>query len=58
MKVELKPNSYLFPQPVLIIGSYDDNNVPDAMNAAWGGVSDFTEISMCLSKLIKLSKIF
>ena len=29
MKVELKPNSYLYPQPVLIIGSYDDNNVPD-----------------------------
>lgn len=22
-------------QPVLIIGSYDENNIPDAMNAAW-----------------------
>ena len=53
MKVELKPNSYLYPQPVLIIGSYDDNNIPDAMNAAWGGVSDFNEISMCISKTHK-----
>ena len=42
-----KPLSY--PQPVLIIASYDENGTPDAMNAAWGGISDDREISMCLS---------
>lgn len=39
----------LYPQPVLIIGSYDENDTPDAMNAAWGGISEETEISICLS---------
>ena len=39
-----KPLTY--PQPVLIIASYDENGVPDAMNAAWGGISESNEISM------------
>lgn len=39
----------LYPQPVFIIGSYDENGKPDAMNAAWGGISESNEISMCLS---------
>ena len=42
-----KPLTY--PQPVLIIASYDEAGVPDAMNAAWGGISEANEISMCLS---------
>ena len=32
-----KPLTY--PQPVLIRGSYDKDGNPDAMNAAWGGIS-------------------
>ena len=43
-----KPFSY--PQPVLIIAAYGENDVPSAMNAAWGGISDYKEISMDLSK--------
>ena len=39
----------LYPQPVFIIGSYDEKGVADAMNAAWGGISEANEISMCLS---------
>lgn len=39
----------LYPQPVFIIGSYDENGTPDAMNAAWGGISESNELSMCLS---------
>lgn len=39
----------LYPQPVFIIGSYDDNGIPNAMNAAWGGISESNEISLCLS---------
>lgn len=39
----------LFPQPVFIIGSYDENDTPNAMNAAWGGISESNEISICLS---------
>ena len=43
-----KPN--LFPMPVLIIGTYDENAVPNAMNAAWGMIRDFKEISISLSE--------
>lgn len=39
----------LYPMPVLIIGSYDENSNPNAMNAAWGGISEETEISICVS---------
>lgn len=39
----------LYPQPVFIIGTYDENGAPDAMNAAWGGISEADEISLCLS---------
>ena len=38
----------LYPQPVFIIAAYDENGVPNAMNAAWGGISEADEISMCI----------
>lgn len=41
---------FTYPQPVLIIAAYGENDVPSAMNAAWGGISDYKEISMDLSK--------
>ncbi len=46
----------LYPMPVLIVGSYDENGVPDAMNAAWGGISEENEISICLSPSHKTVK--
>ena len=49
-----KPFSY--PQPVLIIAAYGENDVPSAMNAAWGGISDYKEISMDRSKGHKTGK--
>lgn len=43
-----KPFSY--PQAVYIIGTYDEDGNADAMNAAWGGISDYEEIVLCLSE--------
>lgn len=40
----------LYPQPVFIIATYDENGTPDAMNAAWGGISEANEISICISE--------
>ena len=40
----------MFPQPVLIVATYDENGVPDAMNAAWGITTDFNEISISMSE--------
>ncbi len=49
MKKDFGAKPWIFPQPVLIIGTYDENGVPDAMNAAWGGVGDDTQVFLCLS---------
>ncbi|MGI5990640.1 MAG: flavin reductase family protein [Lachnospiraceae bacterium] len=51
------------PEGVFIIGSYDANGVPNAMNAAWGQQSDFGEITLFLSQHkttenIKITKAF
>lgn len=42
-----KPMCY--PMPVYIIGTYNADGVPNAMNAAWGGISEEQEISICIS---------
>ena len=42
-----KPMCY--PMPVYIIGTYGADGTPNAMNAAWGGISEETEISICIS---------
>jgi len=49
MRKNLGAKPYTYPQPVFIIASYDEDGTPDAMNAAWGGISENTELSMCLS---------
>ena len=49
MRKNLGVNSYMYPMPVLIIAAYDRDGRPDAMNAAWGGISGADRISMCLS---------
>ncbi|MDD1769746.1 MAG: flavin reductase family protein [Methanomassiliicoccales archaeon] len=39
MKKSLGAKTLLFPTPVLVIGTYDKNGRPNAMTAAWGGIS-------------------
>lgn len=39
----------LYPQPVFIIGTYGEDGTPNAMNAAWGGISEENEITICIS---------
>lgn len=42
------PKAWLLPQPVLIIGTYDKNGTPNAMNAAWAGQWDNHEIMISM----------
>lgn len=42
--------AWLLPQPVLIIGTYDNDGKPNAMNAAWGGQWDAHEIMISMGK--------
>lgn len=43
-----KPYSY--PQAVFMVATYGADGTVDVMNAAWGGISDTTELTLCLSK--------
>ena len=43
-----KSTAWLLPQPVLIVGTYDKDGKPNAMNAAWGGQWDMHEIIISL----------
>lgn len=43
-RIDLGAKPLIFPMPVLIIGTYDKDGVPNAMNAAWGMISDMNEI--------------
>ena len=49
MRKEFNPNPWFYPLPVLIIGTYDENGAPDALNAAWGGLYDRDKVVLCLS---------
>lgn len=49
MRKDFGPQTWLYPMPVLIIGTYDENGNANAMNAAWGGVYDYNQVMICLS---------
>ena len=43
---------WMLPQPVLIIGTYNQDGTPNAMNAAWAGQWDATEIMISMGSHI------
>ena len=49
MRKNFGTKSWFYPLPVLVIGTYDENGNPDAMNAAWGGLYDADKVVLCLS---------
>ena len=49
MRKNFGAKPYTYPQPVFIVAAYGPDGTPDAMNAAWGGISDTTELTLCLS---------
>ena len=50
MKLDFGTKPLIYPQPVLIISSYNQDGTANAMNAAWGSVCDYTKISIVLDK--------
>ena len=48
MKTNLGNKNWLFPMPVLMIGTYGEDGTPDVMNAAWGGITLEDEITICI----------
>ncbi len=49
MRKNFGAKTWLYPMPVLIIGSYDGEGRANAMTAAWGGIYDTDQIIICLS---------
>lgn len=45
-KKDFGAKPYIYPMPVLIVTTYDENGVANAMNAAWGGISGEDEITL------------
>lgn len=49
MRKDLGAKTWLYPMPVLIVGTYSEDGTPNAMNAAWGGIYDTDQVMICLS---------
>ena len=49
MRKNFGAKPYLYPQPVMLKSTYDENGKPNAMNAAWGGIFGREEIIIDLS---------
>ena len=56
MRKNFGSQHWLFPQPVLMIATYNEDGTPDIMNAAWGGISDSDEISISISNTHKTAE--
>ena len=56
MRKNFGAKPYTYPQPVFILAAYGEDGTPCAMNAAWGGISDDSELSMCISAGHKTTK--
>lgn len=56
MKKDFGAKPYIYPMPVLIIATYNDDETANAMNAAWGGVCDYKKISIIIDKSHKTTE--
>ena len=48
MRKNFGSQTWLYPMPVLIIATYNEDGTPNAMNAAWGGIHDNDQIAVCI----------
>ena len=56
MKKNLKVTPGIFPMPVLMIGTYNEDGSVDVMNAAWGMAQSMNELKLCLTESHKTVK--
>ena len=48
MRKDFGVRAWTYPQPVFILATYNQDGTPNAMNAAWGGVSGADELTICV----------
>ena len=56
MRKKYGAKTWLYLEPVLILATYNEDGSANAMNAAWGGISNTNEISICLDRNHKTTK--
>ena len=56
MRKNFGPKPHCYPMPVYIIATYNADGTPNAMNAAWGGISEEKEISICIDSAHKTAE--
>lgn len=49
MRKNFGQKTWMYPMPVLMIGTYDENRKANLMNAAWGGIYDYNHVVLSLS---------
>lgn len=49
MRKDFGAKPLLYPQPVMIIGTYGEDGTPNAMNAAWGGICGANKVLIDLA---------
>lgn len=47
-RVNFGTKPWMYPMPVLIVGTYDEEGTPNAMNAAWGCITDVNEVTISM----------
>lgn len=53
MKKNFGNKNWMFPMPVLMIGTYNEDGTSNVMNAAWGGITLENEITICIDNTHK-----
>ena len=56
MKKDLGPMNAVYPMPVLMVATYDENGKVDVMTAAWGMICDYEKIALFLEAEHKTTK--
>lgn len=56
MRKNFGVKTWLYPMPVLMIATYNEDGSPNAMNAAWGGIYDDDEIMICIDHCHKTAE--
>lgn len=56
MRKNFGAKTFCYPMPVFIIATYNADGTPNAMNAAWGGISEEAEITICVDSSHKTAE--
>ena len=56
MRKNFGAKTWMYPMPVLIVATYNEDGSANAMNAAWGGIYDVNQVMLCLSEDHKTTK--